>query len=164
MTRTDVPAVAALERGTFSTPWQPETFEQFLDPSSCVEVWIAEGSVEAGEWDPAGGTSGTGVLGYAVLWKAADQGELANLAVQPAARGRGIGGQLLDRVLGRCSDCDLIALYLEVRSSNEAATALYETRGFRTVGVRKNYYTHPREDALVMMKSFPGTATEGRLG
>jgi len=155
----DVPTVAAIERSTFSTPWQRETYERFLDPSSAVEVWVAEDLDRDADANKKTPNAGEGeVLGYAVLWKAADQGELANLAVTRGARGHGIGGRLLDRVLERCSDVGLRALYLEVRSSNQAAIVLYQQRGFRTVGVRKNYYTRPREDALVMMKSFPADA------
>ena len=156
MTAADVPAVAALERNTFSTPWREETFARLLEPRAGAEVWVAEGvSDDRGtEAERLLAASPSPVLGYAVLWVAGDQGELANLAILPEARGQGIGGRLLDHVVERCRARGVVALYLEVRYSNEVARTLYEGRGFRTIGVRKNYYSEPREDARVMMRSF----------
>ncbi len=156
MIAADVTAVADLERRTFSTPWRQDTFARLLETRSGAEVWVAEEpptdtwtSDEARKADPVGR-----MLGYAVLWVAGDQGELANLAIVPEMRGQGIGGRLLDHVIGRCRERGVAALYLEVRHSNDVARTLYEGRGFRTIGVRKSYYSEPREDARVMMKSF----------
>ena len=147
----DVSTVAALERASFSTPWKAETFAELVRSEAGAEVWVAE-SGRAGDASEDSGEGG--VVGYAVLWTAADQAELANLAVRPELRGRGIGGQLLAKVLARCREEGVTALYLEVRASNDVARSLYENRGFRTVGIRRNYYSNPREDARVMMKSF----------
>jgi ribosomal-protein-alanine N-acetyltransferase len=91
-----------------------------------------------------------GVIGYAVLWCIMDQGELANMAITPAFRGRGLGRLLLSRVLDTARERGIEAVFLEVRVSNERASRLYEQFGFVDVGKRRDYYDSPREDARVM--------------
>jgi len=140
----DVPAVSRMEADTFSSPWSERTFRQLQSRPESTEVWVAE--------------TAEGVAGYAVMWCAADQAELANLAVRPDLRRHGIGAALLDRVLERCQALGATALFLEVRRSNQPAHALYLQRGFQSMGVRKNYYSDPREDAEVMMLSFAADA------
>ena len=82
-----------------------------------------------------------------------EEGEIADLAVAPAARRRGIGGVLLDRVVATAMESGVGALYLEVRESNVAARALYQSRGFDMVGRRRGYYSRPAEDALLLRRS-----------
>jgi ribosomal-protein-alanine N-acetyltransferase len=135
MTAADVPAVAALEASSFSTPWHPDTFLRLLERPG-AELWVTEGDED--------------VVAYAVLWCILDEGELANIAVRPEARGRGVGGRMLDHLLGVARDRGVRRLFLEVRESNAAARGLYETRGFREVGRRRAYYEKPREDARVL--------------
>jgi ribosomal-protein-alanine N-acetyltransferase len=135
MRAADVPAVAALEASSFSTPWHPDTFQRLLERPG-AELWVTE---EEGE-----------VAAYAVLWCILDEGELANIAVLPEARGRGVGGRLLDHLVEVARDRGVRRLFLEVRESNEAARRLYATRGFREVGRRRAYYEKPREDARVL--------------
>ena len=91
------------------------------------------------------------VAGYAVLWCFGDQGELANIAVAPGCRGRGLGARLLAAVLDTAREQGVEELFLEVRDSNERAIAMYERRGFEVLGRRVGYYDRPREDARVMM-------------
>ena len=92
------------------------------------------------------------VGGYAVLWCIQDQGELANIAVAPQLRDLGLGGYLLDRMAEEASRRGVESLYLEVRVSNARARAMYASRGFQEIGVRRDYYEKPREDARVLMK------------
>ena len=91
------------------------------------------------------------VVGYAILWCILDQGELANIAIVPARRGEGLGKALLVQVLDVARARGVQQLFLEVRASNEAAINLYLRQGFEEVGVRKNYYGRPPEDAKVML-------------
>ncbi len=91
-----------------------------------------------------------GILAYAVLWCILDQAELANIAVRSEYRGQGYASRLLERVLQIARDREVETIYLEVRASNARALELYERFGFSQVGVRKNYYDKPTEDALVM--------------
>ncbi|MGH7544736.1 MAG: ribosomal protein S18-alanine N-acetyltransferase, partial [Gemmatimonadota bacterium] len=87
---------------------------------------------------------------YAVLWYAADEAELGNLAVSPTDRRRGLGARLLDGTIECARARGARRLFLEVRRSNVAAERLYRSRDFQAVGVRPRYYHRPVEDALVL--------------
>ena len=132
----DVPRVAALETAAFSSPWHAATFHRLLDRPG-AEMWVVED--EEGE-----------VVAYGVLWCILDQAELANLAVAPDRRGRGLGARLLDHLLGVARERRIVSVFLEVRESNAVARHLYAGRGFQEVGVRRGYYESPREDARVL--------------
>lgn len=141
MAERDVERVARLERETFSAPWRPDTFRKLLTRNS-TELWVVE-------------LPDHGVVGYAVLWLVLEHAELANIAVEPEHRGRGLGSFLLDRVLERARERGVKGLYLEVRVSNTRAADLYERRGFQEIGRRRDYYDRPREDARVLARRFP---------
>ncbi len=141
MTSSDVHEVARIETTAFSTPWSERTFRSLLDRSG-VELWVAE-------W-------GDQLAAYAILWRVQHEGELANIAVRTDLRGRGIGSGLLTRMLEVAQDSGVRSLYLEVRESNELAREMYARRGFHEIGVRRDYYEGPREDARVLKKSLEG--------
>lgn len=136
MTGADVPAVVAIETDAFSTPWHADTFAGLIGRDG-LELLVLD--------DPD-----DGILGYAVLWCVMDQGELANIAIRPELRGRGLGARLLGEVVDASRSRGVANLYLEVRASNQGAIALYQRFGFTDVGVRKDYYRSPKEDARVM--------------
>jgi ribosomal-protein-alanine N-acetyltransferase len=136
MRATDVEAVVAIETEAFTSPWSAETITNLLDRPG-LELLVLEDERE-------------GVIGYAVLWCILDQGELANVAVTPRLRGRGLGTHLLARVLEVARARGVEMVFLEVRPSNERAVDLYRRFGFTEVGRRKAYYEHPKEDALIM--------------
>lgn len=136
LTAGDVDTVVAIETEAFTTPWQRETFLDLIDRPA-LEILVLE--------DEA-----AGIIGYAVLWCILDQGELANMAVTPAHRRRGLGAFLLSRVLDVARERGIETVFLEVRTSNEDALKLYRRFGFADVGLRKGYYEHPKEDARVM--------------
>ena len=100
------------------------------------------------------------VAGYAGLQAVLDEGYITNVAVRPDCRRQGIAGKLLQVFLDFAKGNHLAFLSLEVRASNYDAIALYGSRGFRSVGRRKNYYEHPREDAIIMTKEFEQHGTE----
>ena len=137
MDRGDVNAVVAIEGDAFATPWQADTFVSLLDRES-VELLVMTDDEDA-------------VIGYAILWCILDQGELANIAIVPARRGEGLGKALLVLVLDIAREHGVKQLFLEVRASNEAGINLYLREGFKEVGVRRNYYSSPPEDAKVML-------------
>jgi ribosomal-protein-alanine N-acetyltransferase len=141
MASADVPVVARLEKQSFTTPWNAKTFRTLLGRTG-AELWVAEHEEE-------------GVIGYYVLWCIQDQGELANIAVRESFRGRHLGGLLLDHALEVAEQRGVESVYLEVRVSNDQAAAMYASRGFEQVGVRRNYYDSPREDARVLMRRLP---------
>ena len=86
----------------------------------------------------------------------ADELHVNNIAVRPDFRRKGIGGALLKRVLDVGALVGARLAVLEVRDSNRAAQALYEAYGFQIVGRRKEYYSNPPEDALIMRAALPG--------
>ncbi len=138
MTSEHLDAVAALERLCFPNPWSRAMFAEELDNALSAYLVALD---EAGT-----------VVGYAGLQVILDEGTILNIAVHPDARRRGIASQLLQVFLNFAEGNHLAFLTLEVRASNYDAIALYGSRGFREVGRRKNYYEHPREDALIMTK------------
>ena len=135
-----------LERICFSTPWSRNMLAEELD-NACSAILVA---VDANEK----------VVGYAGLQVVLDEGYIANIAVFPEHRRKGVAGQLL-QVFMNFAEADRLAfLTLEVRASNQAAIALYANRGFEEVGRRKNYYEHPKEDAIIMTKEFAPNGAE----
>ena len=144
----DLEAVLKIERDSFGDPWSRESFESSLALDR-MRFLVAE---EAGAGSHKGEAGEVGVLGYVVVLLLMDEAEIANLAVTPTTRRRGIGGLLLDRVAAEASDAGVRSLYLEVRESNSAARALYETRSFLPVGRRRGYYQRPQEDALLLKR------------
>lgn len=91
-----------------------------------------------------------GIAGYIVARMAANDLHINNVAVRVEYRGRGIGSTLLTRILAEGKRQGATAAFLEVRAGNALAQALYEKCGFRRVGQRRNYYSAPVEDALIM--------------
>ncbi len=90
------------------------------------------------------------IIGYIVARETAGELHINNVAVRSEFRRRGIGAALLNRILDEARKREAKAAFLEVRSSNHAAQALYEKSGFRAIARRTNYYTEPVEDAVVM--------------
>ena len=103
-----------------------------------------------GSWLKVGVDLGTAYIVLVVL----DEGYITNVAVRPECRRNGIAQKLLQVFLDFAQAHKLAFLTLEVRASNYGAIALYGSRGFRSVGRRKNYYEHPKEDAIIMTKEF----------
>lgn len=138
--------VAELERICFSTPWSRNMLAEELD--NMLSAFL----VALDDRDK--------VVGYAGVQVILDEGYITNIAVRPECRRQGVAAKLLQVFLDFAKSNRLSFLTLEVRASNYDAIALYGSRGFRSVGRRKNYYEHPREDALIMTREFTdGTAT-----
>ena len=144
----DVKIVGQIERQCFSDPWTDAAFASLIGNRD-VFFRVAE-TPEA-----------RALAGYVIAWFAAPQGDIANLAVAPWARGRGVGARLLDGALSAGAAARLREVYLEVRESNATARALYASRGFSVIGRRRGYYRRPLEDALVLRCDLdPGRGSE----
>lgn len=140
MTAEHLDQVAELEKLCFSDPWSRRMLSEHLE-NECAATLVAQGE------------DGT-VLGYAGLLVVLDEGYITNVAVRSEYRRQGIAGELLG-VFRRFAEGNKLAfLTLEVRESNAAARALYAKYGYQEVGVRKNYYEHPRENAIIMTLEF----------
>ena len=140
MTADHLDEVAELERVCFTTPWSRNMLAEELDN------YLSAFLVALDDNDK--------VAGYAGLQAVLDEGYITNVAVRPDCRRQGIAGKLLQVFLDFAKGNHLAFLSLEVRAFNYDAIALYGSRGFRSVGRRKNYYEHPREDAIIMTKEF----------
>ena len=144
----DLAAIARIERASFSDPWSDESLATALDR---MVVLVATGGGER-----AGDGAAT-VVGYVVALVIAPDAEIADLAVAPEARRRGVGRALLARAIDVLESLAVRAVHLEVRESNRAARTLYESAGFRALGRRKGYYRQPVEDALLLRREIGPT-------
>ena len=128
-------AIAALEEQCFSCPWPRDLFARQLQSPRHVLLCALEGEE---------------LLGYTGFEYVLDEGYIGNVAVNPAHRRQGLGRALVQAMIDKARERELAFLTLEVRAGNTPARALYESMGFQTVGVRKNYYEKPTEDAILM--------------
>ena len=148
----DIERISLIERASFSDPWSFETFSAALALRH-LRFLVAE---ETGRGNGGGGGK-PDLVGYVVALVMADEGEIADVAVAPAARRRGVARRLLERMTAEVMEAGVRALYLEVRESNAAARALYESLRFEQVGRRRGYYQHPSEDALLLRRELGST-------
>ncbi len=141
--------LARLEKICFSRPWSRAMLAEELD-NQCAAFLVAVEPVT------------DKVVGYAGLLVMADEGYITNVAVFPEYRRRGVAEQLITVFDKFARGNRLAFLTLEVRPSNTAAIALYQSFGFEEVGRRRNYYDLPKEDALIMTKNYDyGEETNG---
>ena len=134
-----VAQVAALERLCFSDPWSENSVASELENE--LSLWLV---AEEGET----------VLGYVGSQTVLDETDMMNVAVHPDHRRRGVAAALITELVSRLKMQGSRCLKLEVRASNAPAIALYETLGFTQLGLRKNYYRNPKEDALILGKEW----------
>lgn len=131
----DTPVIAEIERNCFSKPWSEEDFKKCFGLEN-YRFFIAER-----EGEP---------LGYAGMYVCLDEADVATIGVLPRFRRQGVGRALMKVLLDGAEEDGIRTVFLEVRSSNGAAKALYESLGFRAFGIRKDYYEEPTEDAVLM--------------
>ena len=137
MAQHHVAQITELERLCFSDPWSENSVRSELE--NPLSFWLAA-------------VAGEQVIGYIGSQTAAGESDIMNLAVTPEFRCRGVAQRLVTELSDALRKREASALMLEVRVSNHAAIRLYEKMGFIRVGLRPNYYFHPREDALIMRK------------
>ena len=134
MTAAHVPALAALERTCFSDPWSEAGLgEELTNPHAVFRVAV----------------EGDAVLGYVGMHHLLDEGFITNVAVDPAARRRGVARALLADLTAYGTAHGLYRITLEVRVGNTPAIALYEGLGYTRDGVRPGFYRDPTEDAAI---------------
>lgn len=97
--------------------------------------------------------SGGQLSGYGGIDQSGDVADIMTMATLPHARGRGLGGRILDHLLARARERGCESVMLEVRADNDAAQALYASRGFVQVNVRPRYYQPEGVDALILRAS-----------
>lgn len=142
----DIDALAGLDAEVFGAEaWSRRAFADALASPSTAVLLVHDGD---------------GLVGYVALVIAGDQADLASLAVVPARQRCGWGSRLLDAAMARAWEEGAREMFLEVRTSNAAAQTLYRSRGFCGQGVRRDYYRHPREDAVCMRARLHGASEQ----
>ena len=136
MNESHVAAVAELERLNFSAPWDEASVRSEL--TNKLALWLV--ALDGGE-----------VVGYVGSQTVLQEADMMNIAVAESHRRQGIARKLVEELIRRL---DAYQLTLEVRQSNLPAIALYESMGFTQVGLRKNYYQKPKENALILRKEW----------
>jgi ribosomal-protein-alanine N-acetyltransferase len=138
MIKADIDDVMAIELQSFSNPWHATTFQGEIENEGISSPMVAVDRAERR------------IVGYIMVWKIHDDVQINNIAVHPDFRRAGIGEAMLRDVLDGARAAGAAFVSLEVRLSNAGARALYEKMGFRLLAVRKEYYSQPVEDALVL--------------
>ena len=134
-----VAQVAELEKLCFSAPWSENAVRGEL--TNPLSLWIVA-------------VDGDTVAGYIGSQSVMGEADMMNVAVSPAYRRQGIAEKLVVTLAEKLTARNVSSLTLEVRASNEPAIALYEKLLFVQVGRRPNYYTKPKEDALILRKEW----------
>lgn len=136
LSTTDLPAAYRIEIRAHAFPWSEKTLtgnqgERYFNLKMTVNDEIAA---------------------FAITQVVLDEATLFNIAVDPAFQRQGLGRTLLEHLISELGQRDVLTLWLEVRASNVAAIALYESLGFNEATIRRNYYPTAtgREDALIM--------------
>ena len=139
MTADHVAQVAALEAVCFADPWSERSVASELE--NPLSLWLVA-------------MEGERLAGYVGSQTVMGETDMMNVAGAPDFRRRGIAEKLVDALVEELKAIESHCLTLEVRASNEPAKALYEKLGFQQVGLRKNYYRNPKEDACILRKEW----------
>lgn len=134
-----VPQIALLERECFADPWSQQSIASELH--NPLSLWLVA-------------QEGQTLLGYVGSQTCLDETDMMNIAVSPASRRQGVARALIEALVSALRERGSKQLTLEVRVSNGPARQLYESLGFLQVGLRKNYYRNPKEDALILRKEW----------
>ncbi len=139
-TAADLDGVLAIEDASFNNPTTREWYEAELKRPEVCHIYVLR-------------TTDCLVAAFCAFWRVDDQIHINNLAVRPELRGQGLASRLLADVMAELAVAGATRATLEVRRSNVPALRLYAKAGFVEAGVRRNYYTQPVEDALVLVRS-----------
>lgn len=132
----DAKEIFAIEMECFSVPWSLDSIETELLNEDKKLYYVIEDA--------------NGVVGYAGAWLVYDEGQITNIAIRPSARRQGFVAKLTSALIEECFKRGMHEIFLEVRISNLSALSLYRQLGFTVKGMRKNYYSEPKEDAYIM--------------
>ncbi len=139
MTNDHVLQIAELEKLCFNDPWSEKSIASELN--NRLSCWLVA-------------LDGNSVVGYVGSQTVLGETDMMNIAVHPDYRKQGVATDLIQSLIDALSKQGSHSLMLEVRQTNEPAKNLYKSLGFETVGIRKNYYRNPREDALILRKEW----------
>jgi [ribosomal protein S18]-alanine N-acetyltransferase len=138
----DLDGVLEVERESFTSPWTREMYAWELQNRAVCHIYIVR-------------TPDCPVAGFCAFWLVFDEIHINNIALRPQYRGFGYGTALMRHVLVEARRLGARRATLEVRAGNAGARRLYERLGFYVAGTRRNYYTNPVEDALILWRDDP---------
>ncbi|RLC55967.1 MAG: ribosomal-protein-alanine N-acetyltransferase [Candidatus Cloacimonadota bacterium] len=133
MKREDIPNIMKMEKELFAASWEEEMFIEEIEKQYAYVLEIKNK-----------------IIGYICGWKLLDEFNITNIAVAPDFQRKGFGKVLVKFLMSKLLDEKCFKFFLEVRESNQAAKKLYDKLGFVVIGLRKNYYHSPEEDAMVL--------------
>jgi ribosomal-protein-alanine N-acetyltransferase len=137
MADTDLDIVSSIEKEVFTDPWSRNAFKTDLDNKMAWPM-VAEFEKK--------------VVGYSSIYIVAGEVQIGNFAVAPGFRNRGVARKMMSEIFEKAGENNCRTIFLEVRESNIAAMELYKSYGFESSGKRKDYYTNPHENAIIMVK------------
>lgn len=132
----DIDGVHAVEVETFSTPWSRAAFEAEMTDNELAYYLVLEKEGKT--------------IGYAGMWLIVDEAHVTNVAISTAFRGQGLGELLMQSLIELARQRGARSMTLEVRATNGVAQSLYTKLGFSKKGIRRQYYSDNKEDALIM--------------
>ena len=135
MTIDDVDEVYVVEEDCFVDPWSKESIRKELK-NNLARYLVAQLDDK--------------IVGYVGVWFVVDEGRITNVAVHSDYRGKKVGDKLVKQMVELCKENNIVAMTLEVRASNIVAQNLYKKYGFKMGGIRKEYYSDNKEDAIIM--------------
>lgn len=135
MTIDDVDEVYTVEEDCFVDPWSKDSIRKELK-NDLARYLVAEIDDK--------------IVGYVGVWFVVDEGHITNVAVHSDYRGKKVGDKLVKQMVELCKENNIVAMTLEVRASNTVAQNLYRKYGFKMGGIRKEYYSDNKEDAIIM--------------
>lgn len=141
MTKNHINDILVIDKNSFSVPWTKSMFMEELNDYNKFYYVIKYDNIN---------------VGYIGFWHILDEAHITNVCIDPMYRKKGLASILLNEVIKKCINIDIMSITLEVRESNESAIKLYSKFGFKDEGKRKNFYKNPKEDALIMWKRIKG--------
>lgn len=134
----DITFIAKIEELCFSEPWSEKALQILLQGKNAGFVAEIDGFVAA----------------YGGMLTVLDEGQITNIATHPDYRRRGLAKAIMNAIDIFATENGIVYLSLEVREQNAAARSLYVSGGWREAGIRKNFYSKPCDNAVVMIKDF----------
>ena len=137
----DVKKVVQIEQENFASPYEEKQFLYEIEDNPCAQLYV----IKEHDW----------IIGYIDFWITFESCQLCKIAVDKNYQGKGYGKALMEFMFDKVKEeCETI--FLEVRKSNQKARLFYEQFDFIEINIRKNYYTNPSEDGIIMGKILVG--------
>jgi len=145
LSREHIDSICVIENESFSDPWSKNMFLELIDNPLAVCYVAAEQTPGFATPFQKGA-----VAGYLIAYNLTDEIQILNIAVKKSERHKKIATELFSVIFEYAKNAKIEEFFLEVRPSNTGAIALYKKLGFKIDGMRKNYYTNPKENAILM--------------